>query len=126
MNTEVDGGTCWQCGTKRDRIAKLEAELARIKPTAQAVVDDCLEHNWHFHYYEAKKEHVEALKKELGTDQFKGLGCVTPKGIQGDDMRRNDELQNAQIRRQNFVLTIVSHIATFTLGMLIATVLTGS
>jgi hypothetical protein len=39
MNTEVDGGTCWQCGTKRDRIAELKAELARIKPAAQAIVN---------------------------------------------------------------------------------------
>jgi hypothetical protein len=42
------------------------------------------------------------------------------------DMRRNDELQNAQVRRQNVVLSVVSHIIVFALGMLVATVLTGS
>jgi hypothetical protein len=45
---------------------------------------------------------------------------------QFEDMRRNDELQNAQVRRQNFVLSVVSHIIVFALGMLVATVLTGS
>jgi len=39
--TEVDGGTCWKCGTKREtiaallaRIAELQAEAERLKITA--------------------------------------------------------------------------------------------
>jgi hypothetical protein len=37
------------------------------------------------------------------------------------DMRRNDELQDAQIRRNDFILYIASHIITFVFGVLVAT-----
>lgn len=40
---EIDGGTCWQCGTKREIIIVLEAKLAQYEAVidaAQVVVDE--------------------------------------------------------------------------------------
>jgi hypothetical protein len=35
--SEVDGGTCWECGTKRERIQELESKIERL--TSRGIED---------------------------------------------------------------------------------------
>ena len=87
---EVNGGTCWECGTKRERIAELEAENTALKCDLDAadlanrdlkeLVESCSRRN------ESDCDTIATLQAKIGR--------LTSRGI--EDLRFENEQLNAE------------------------------